>query len=508
MASVVRHAYLLAPATIMTNHEATSTASAADPAKPEGWALVIGAPSSSRRDIGGSIAPTGGTPWFARRLLGLPIVLRLALTAQAAGARSIFLAPCAERAAMKSALRDDRLKIPVSDAELSGIGGISTPPVALSIPPAPSSIPPRAEVKRPAVVIRVPANLVVHRAVLGAVARSVEDETASSGASASRPSILFAERVSQVPPSSEMEAAVVFVPGESEKGPIWQAARDASGPYGFSPIAVTQTTGFAAAERALLRALRKPQDGWTSTRLNRPLSLAITRRLVGTSLRPNQVSVAILGVGLLGAYLASRGTYASLVAGATLFHAQSVLDGCDGEMSRLTFRGSHTGEWLDTVGDDLTNYGFFGGAAWGLYATTGQAMYLAVGALTVLCGVVGSGLEYRYLIKIGSGDLLKYPLGIGKAPGPEMAPESKSSVAKMFDAVAPLFKRDTFVFLTFLGALAGAVGPLLAVFALGAVGVLIAVLKAELRMARERRGRAVALADSSPSLVDPVVPRD
>jgi phosphatidylglycerophosphate synthase len=502
MASVVHHAYLLALATIMTNHEATTPAPPAHPAKPEGWALVIGSPSSSPRDIGGSLAPpSSGTPWFARRLLGLPVVLRLALTAQAAGARAIFLAPCSERDAVRAALGDDRLKITVSDAESSG-------PSAASTPPSSPSSSPRAVAQNPAVAIRVPANLVVHRAVLGAVARSVEDEMASRGASDSRSSILFAERVSQRAPSSEMEAAVVFVPGESEKGPIWQAAHEAAGPYGFSPIAVTQPSAFAAAEQALLRALRKPQDGWTSTRLNRPISLAITRRLVATSLRPNQVSVAILGVGLFGAYLASRGTYLTLAAGATLFHAQSVLDGCDGEMSRLTFRGSHTGEWLDTIGDDLTNYGFFGGAAWGLYSTTGQAIYLALGGLTVFCGVVGSGLEYRYLIQIGSGDLLKYPLGIGKAPGPEESAGSKSSIAKMFDAIAPLFKRDTFVFLTFLGALAGAVGPLLAVFALGAVGVLIAVLKAELRMARERAGRATLPADPSPSLVDPVVPRD
>ena len=466
----------------MTNHEATTSALAAHPAKPEGWALFIGSPSSSPREIGESPAPpSSGTPWFARRLLGLPVVLRLALTAQASGARAICLAPCAERDAIRGALRDDRLTITVSDAESSGLGAASTPP-------PPSSNSPPAVAQSPAVAIHVPANLVVHRAVLGAVARSVEDETASRGTVASPP--------------------LVFVPGESEMGSIWQAAREAAGLYGFSPIAVTEPSAFAAAEQALLRALRKPQDGWTSTRLNRPISLAITRRLVGTSLRPNQVSVAILGVGLLGAYLASRGTYLSLAAGATLFHAQSVLDGCDGEMSRLTFRGSHTGEWLDTIGDDLTNYGFFGGAAWGLYATTGQAIYLGLGALTLFCGVVGSGLEYRYLIQIGSGDLLKYPLGIGKTPGSAASAGAKSSIAKMFDAISPLFKRDTFVFLTFLGALAGAVGPLLAVFSVGAVGVLIAVVKAELRMARERAGRTTPPADPSPSLVDPVVPRD
>ena len=169
-----------------------------------------------------------------------------------------------------------------------------------------------------------------------------------------------------------------------------------------------------------------------------------------------------------------------------------MLDGCDGEMSRLTFRGSRTGEWLDTVGDDLTNYGFFAGAAWGLYSVSGSLAYLVLGGVTVLSGLVGSGLEYRYLIRIGSGDLLEYPLGIGKAPGPATSEAQgasrnrRSALARALDAISPLFKRDTFVFLTLVGAALGLLGPFLAVFAAGAIGVLIAVIKAEMRMASER----------------------
>jgi hypothetical protein len=60
------------------------------------------------------------------------------------------------------------------------------------------------------------------------------------------------------------------------------------------------------------------------------------------------------------------------------------------------------------------------------------------------------------------------------------------------DAIAPLFKRDTFVLLTFAGAVAGVVGPLLAVFAVGALGVLVAVLKAEARMAKDRATRTAS----------------
>ena len=94
-----------------------------------------------------------------------------------------------------------------------------------------------------------------------------------------------------------------------------------------------------------------------------------------------------------------------------------------------------------------------------------------------LAGFVGSGLEYRYLVRIGSGDLLKYPLGIGKAPGAGAATSRRSrrSGRARSTRISPLFKRDTFVFLTLVGAALGWLGPFLAVFAAGAVGVLFAV---------------------------------
>jgi len=288
-------------------------------------------------------------------------------------------------------------------------------------------------------VLRVPANFVVHRGLF----KSIAERDAADPAS---------------PRERDLSAQAI--------------AHDA--PYSFAPIAVVDAKSAREAERRLFHALRKPQDGWTSRYLNRYISLAISRWLVKTPLRPNQLSVGILGVGLAGAWFAAHGGYGNLLLGAFLFQAQSVLDGCDGEMSRVTHRGSRTGEWLDTVGDDLTNYGFFGGAALGLYQVTHNPLYLVAGAVTVVSGVIGSGLEYRYLIKIGSGDLLKYPLSQGQGTG-------------KFSFIQPLFKRDTFVFMTLCAAALSWVGPMLCVFAAGAVGVLIAVLQTELRLSREAR---------------------
>lgn len=257
---------------------------------------------------------------------------------------------------------------------------------------------------------------------------------------------------------------------------VWEASKRVTDPYAFLPVEVVDSESARRAEAALFRALRKPGDGWTARFINRHVSLRLTRWLVQTPLRPNQVSVGILLVGLTGAWLASSGTYAAMLGGAALFQLQSILDGCDGEMSRITYRTSVVGEWLDTVGDDLTNYAFFGAAAWGLYRATGIELYGAAGVITVGAGAIASLIEYRYLARIGSGDLLKHPASY--QPGTR---------AGLIGAVGPLLKRDTFVLLTFIAAALDVLGAMLVLAAVGAVGVLGNVVGTELKLSREAK---------------------
>ncbi len=232
-----------------------------------------------------------------------------------------------------------------------------------------------------------------------------------------------------------------------------------------------------AATVGLLEGLRKPQDGMVSRALNRSLSLAVTRVLCGTGLRPNTLSVGILALGALGAYLASLGTPLAIAVGGVLFQSQSVLDGCDGELARLTFRGSKAGEWIDTVGDDLTNYGFFAGLAVGLGRAGLGAWAFPAGVVGVVAGFVASGIEYRWLYAHGTGDLTKYPLGFGDDAG--AAPER--GVTALLARARPLFKRDFFVFATMIATSFGLRTSLamLVLFAAGAIATLSAVLRSE-----------------------------
>jgi phosphatidylglycerophosphate synthase len=389
----------------------------------QNWVLELTAPSGD---------PT-------RVVAGLPLALRLALDAQAAGMKGVLIR--GDAAALHAVLSDVRLRLPIFEGEEDGFSvsskhGFEDGAIASLVQAAIAD-------EKPAnlTVVRVPANWLVHRQLLRHLVEGKVSCPAVDG-------------VIDLSRSPELRPDV---------------------PFSFSPINVVDAASARRAGRAAFVALRKPQDGWTARWLNRYISLPISRLLVKTPLTPNQVSVGILAIGLYGAYLASRGDYRSALLGAFLFQMQSILDGCDGEMSRVTYRGSLAGEWLDTVGDDVTNYSFFFGAGWGLYHTTGWLPYLVAGLVVVTCGVIASGLEYRYLIRIGSGDLLKYPLSAGEGASGLVA------------AIQPLFKRDTFVFLTFLAAVFSLLGPMLLIFAAGAVGVLFNVLKTEQRMAREKR---------------------
>lgn len=234
-----------------------------------------------------------------------------------------------------------------------------------------------------------------------------------------------------------------------------------------------------SAEDALYASLRKAHDGLISRAINRTISLRVTRLLALTGLRPNQVSVGILSFGVAAAFLAAYGTPVTLALAGMAFNLQSILDGCDGELARLTFRGSRTGEWIDTLGDDFTNYGYFAGASWGLYRAGLGTLPLVVGAVGLTAGLTASLIEYRYLLAIGSGDLLKYPIGFGHdARG---AHHGATGLKRLLGALRPLFKRDFFVFMAMLAALAGqrATLVMVALFTGGAVLTLGAVVRSE-----------------------------
>ncbi len=101
--------------------------------------------------------------------------------------------------------------------------------------------------------------------------------------------------------------------------------------------------------------MSKPQDGFVSRFLNRPISRHITRFLLKFPIPPSAWTILIFFLPLIACVFFVRGDYVSVVIGAAVFQVFSILDGCDGEIARAKNLESRLGERLDHLCDFLAS---------------------------------------------------------------------------------------------------------------------------------------------------------
>ena len=149
------------------------------------------------------------------------------------------------------------------------------------------------------------------------------------------------------------------------------------------------------AERKLDTWLVKPTDG-VFARMNRRISIPISRQLIKAPITPNMVSLFTLLVSFASGVYFGLGGYWNMLFGAVLSVWASILDGCDGEVARIKLQSSDFGCWLETVCDYLYYLFVFGGMSLGLTRTLGNRSYLAWGALLGF-GAITSFLTVGFL---------------------------------------------------------------------------------------------------------------
>jgi 1L-myo-inositol 1-phosphate cytidylyltransferase / CDP-L-myo-inositol myo-inositolphosphotransferase len=217
-------------------------------------------------------------------------------------------------------------------------------------------------------------------------------------------------RIVMLPAASVPDAADALDRGSAARGLREVETRLASrfGPparilAAIDPMIVETPADVEAAERRLLKSVVKDTDGFMARHVERPISLQISRRLAGTAITPNQMSLISVAVGMCGGpfFLSSRPLMQTI--GALLFLAHSILDGCDGELARLKFQQSRWGGVLDFWGDNVVHTIIFGcmGVGWSLAAGAIWPLWLGAGAVL---GTLGSaGFVYWRLIRSKDG---------------------------------------------------------------------------------------------------------
>ncbi|MBI4553752.1 MAG: NTP transferase domain-containing protein [Candidatus Latescibacteria bacterium] len=226
------------------------------------------------------------------------------------------------------------------------------------------------------------------------------------------------------------------------------------------------------AERLLLQAVRKPTDGVIARHLNRPISTRVSRWMVRTSISPNQITMGTFLIGLLAAPFVSAGTYWSVFWAALCLQVSSILDGCDGEVAKLTFRESKYGAWLDTVTDNLTHLVFFIGVILGYSRQANDPRILLLGGGSMAIILLALVMMYYYLLKTGgSGSLLRYNTAFER----HAVRQKRGMITRCLNGLRFMIKRDFFSMVFLSCAVLGRLDWMFWIIALGGLTMAVGV---------------------------------
>ena len=155
------------------------------------------------------------------------------------------------------------------------------------------------------------------------------------------------------------------------------------------------------AEKKLLASLSKPADGILSKKFNRKVSAFITSFLIKTPITPNMISFLIPVLAIFAFFILSRGTQMSFILGGLLIQFLSIIDGCDGEISRLKFQKSVFGTWLDPILDRYVDMLLIAGMAYGYWNAIGNNLVLFMAVMVIFTDVLQDYMSAKFFIITG-----------------------------------------------------------------------------------------------------------
>lgn len=200
------------------------------------------------------------------------------------------------------------------------------------------------------------------------------------------------------------------------------------------------------AERRLLKMLVKDTDGWVSKNINRFFSTRTSLFLTKFNTDPNVVTTFVFLFTLWGAWMVTSGEYLWIALGGLIFQIASILDGCDGELARLTYKGSRFGAWYDTITDNIRYIVFLAALGIGAYNATGNDIYFYASIILAVFASYTAFIMGRFVWQNG-GPLTN--LEVTKQVDKNVE-ENKSFFSKIVKNLRGIEKQDVSAFMAFV----------------------------------------------------------
>ncbi len=145
----------------------------------------------------------------------------------------------------------------------------------------------------------------------------------------------------------------------------------------------------------------------------------------------------------------------------------SIIDGVDGELARLRFQFTKTGQWLDTVADDLGNIAYSVGIAANLQLA-GVTWAVPLAACALVSIVITQSTQYFLIARVyRSGDLAAIPWAFQSTEF--LSRGTRGFFETVATTVPKLLKRDAALTIFLVCAIVGRLDVVLVVFCGGAL---------------------------------------
>lgn len=118
----------------------------------------------------------------------------------------------------------------------------------------------------------------------------------------------------------------------------------------------------------------------------RPIAGLIVWALYYTPIKPNQVTIASILVGIIASFYYLKGTPDSYIIAGLFVTLKDLLDSADGQLARVRQCSSRIGRFLDSIGDFIVNVAVFGAIGWGLFTQSGN-WWIPMLAILSLAGI-------------------------------------------------------------------------------------------------------------------------
>ena len=169
-------------------------------------------------------------------------------------------------------------------------------------------------------------------------------------------------------------------------------------PTGSDTFLLRTTRDRAVAEKSLAESIRHRTPGPIAKLINKRISLPVSLFLSKLWISPNSITGFNIVIGLFaGVFVADGHSYEMILLGAVLFQTASIVDGCDGEVARLTFRCTKFGQYADTLSDNLSLGSMLGGIMAGYWRATHSPVAFYVGAIMLASTALTIFLIVRFL---------------------------------------------------------------------------------------------------------------